>query len=76
MFVGTKIEGEPDLKKDKHSKAIINTNTNAYNRYKQHQKSKISEIAEKEAMKKEINILKDDMKDIKSMLAKMLKYLS
>jgi hypothetical protein len=72
MFVGTKIEGEPDLKKDKHSKAIINTNTNAYNRYKQHQKSKISEIAEKEAMKKEINILKDDMKDIKSMLTQLL----
>ena len=72
MFVGTKIEGEPDLKKDKHSKAIINTNTNAYNRYKQHQKSKISEIAEKEAMKQEINILKDDMKDIKSMLTQLL----
>ena len=51
MFVGTKIEGEPDLKKDKHSKAIINTNTNAYNRYKQHQKSKISELAEKRVAK-------------------------
>ena len=72
MFVGTKIEGEPDLKKDKHSKAIINTNTNAYNRYKQHQKSKISEIAEIEAMKKEINKLYDDMKDIKSMLTQLL----
>ena len=37
MFVGTKIEGEPDLKKDKHSKAIINTNTPE--KYKQLQKA-------------------------------------
>mgnify|MGYP005716938993 CR=1 FL=1 len=61
MFVGTKIEGEPDLKKDEHSKAIINTNTTAYIRYKEHQKSKIAELAEKEAMKNEINTLKDDI---------------
>ena len=72
MFVGTKVEGEPDLVKEPKSKGIINTNKNAYQRYKEHQKSKISELAEKEQMKKEINILKDDMKDIKSMLTQLL----
>ena len=71
MFVGTKIEGEPDLVKDAKSKGIINTNKNAYERYKSHQKSKITELAEKEAMKQEINTLKDDVKDIKNMLIKL-----
>ena len=43
----------------------------AYQRYKSHQKSKISELAEREAMKQEINTLKDDVKDIKNMLIKL-----
>jgi hypothetical protein len=71
MFVGTKVEGEPDLIKDNHSKAIINTNQNAYATYKSHQKSKIEELAEKESMKKDINSLKDDISDIKNMLKKL-----
>ena len=70
MFVGTKIEGEPDLVKDPKNKGIINTNQNAYSRYKSHQKSKITELAEKEAMKQEINTLNDDVKDIKNMVIK------
>ena len=71
MFVGTKVEGEPDLVKDPKSKGIINTNQTAYQRYKSHQKSKISELAEREAMKQEINTLKGDLKDIKNMLIKL-----
>ncbi len=71
IWAGTKIEGEPDLRKDNDSKAIINTNTDAYKRYKQHQSGKIAELAEKERIKKEINILKDDVKDIKDMLIKL-----
>ena len=52
MFVGTKIEGEPDLVKDAKSKGIINTNQTAYSRYKSHQKSKITELAERLSSKK------------------------
>ena len=32
IWAGTKIEGEQDLRKDNDSKAIINTNTDAYKR--------------------------------------------
>lgn len=53
-----RIDDQPDLVKDMESRAILNTNYAALLEYKS-----------KQRMEKEINSLKDDVKDIKDMLS-------
>lgn len=67
-----KIEGHPDLIRDKQSKGVINTNTVEYQKYMTVQLAKKSEKMKIENMCDEINNLKDEMKDIKRMLMQVL----
>jgi hypothetical protein len=67
-----KIEGHPDLLRDKHSKGVINTNAVEYQKYMNIQLAKKSEKMKIQNMCDEINTLKDEMRDIKHMLIQVL----
>mgnify|MGYP005988839737 CR=1 FL=1 len=67
-----KIEGHPNLLRDKHSKGVINTNTVEYQKYMTVQLAKKSEKMKIQNMCDEINTLKDEMRDIKRMLMQVL----
>mgnify|MGYP001212391401 FL=1 len=57
-----RIEGEDHLYRDKDSEAIINTNSNEYEEFKQ-----------KALEKKEINNLKDEVSELKSLIKELIK---
>ena len=66
------IEGHQDLIKDMHSKAVINTNRSAYLAAVQR---KQNIVAQKDSIRdatREINILKSEMHEIKSLLVKLV----
>ena len=66
------IEGHSDLIKDMHSKAVINTNRSAYLAAVQR---KQNIVAQKDSLRdatREINILKSEMHEIKSLLVKLV----
>ena len=66
------IEGHSDLIKDMHSKAVINTNRSAYLAAVQR---KQNILAQKDSLRdatREINILKSEMHEIKSLLVKLV----
>ena len=66
------VEGHRDLVKDMHSKAVINTNRSAYLAAVQR---KQNIVAQKDSLRdatREINILKSEMHEIKSLLVKLV----
>lgn len=66
------IEGHTDLKRDVHSGGVVNTSTSEYHRYMSIQMAKKSEKQKMQSMCDELNSLKDEMQDIKSMLKQIL----
>tara|TARA_B100001063_G_C16426920_1_gene386922 strand:- start:89 stop:322 length:234 start_codon:yes stop_codon:yes gene_type:complete len=66
------IEGEQDLVKDMHSKAVINTNKNAYLAAVQRKKVLLAQKDELRDATREINILKSEMHEIKNLLVKLV----
>ena len=66
------IEGHQDLIKDMHSKAVINTNRNAYLAAVQRKKNFIAQKDSLRDATREINILKSEMHEIKSLLVKLV----
>ena len=66
------IEGHSDLVKDMHSKAVINTNRSAYLAAVQRKKSFIAQKDSLRDATREINILKSEMHEIKTLLVKLV----
>ena len=66
------IEGHSDLIKDMHSKAVINTNRSAYLAAVQRKKNFIEQKDGLRDATREINILKSEMHEIKSLLVKLV----
>jgi len=66
------IEGHSDLVKDMHSKAVINTNRSAYLAAVQRKKTFIAQRDGLRDATREINILKSEMHEIKSLLVKLV----
>ena len=66
------IEGHSDLMKDMHSKAVINTNRSAYLAAVQRKKTLQQQKDELRDATREINILKCEMHEIKSLLIKLV----
>ena len=66
------IEGHSDLVKDMHSKAVINTNRSAYLAAVQRKKTFIAQRDGLRDTTREINILKSEMHEIKSLLVKLV----
>ena len=67
-----KVEDHPDLLRDKHSGAIINSDTNAYNRAVARAQAAQRQRDELRDATREINNLKCEMHEIKSMLKTLL----
>ena len=66
--MGTKIENQPSLERDEYSQAIVNTNKNAYQIYMERRMKAEKSQDDIRSCVKEINSLKKDLKDIKSLL--------
>ena len=66
------IEGHQDLIKDMHSKAVINTNRSAYLAAVQRKKNLLAQKDSLRDATREINILKSEMHEIKSLLVKLV----
>ena len=59
-----KVEGHPHLYRDEKSGAIINCDSMGYNQY-------INSLRQKELQKNELDKMKDDINEIKSLLKKL-----
>ncbi len=66
------VEGHSDLIKDMHSKAVINTNRNAYLAAVQRKKAMVAQKDELRDATREINTLKSEMHEIKTLLVKLV----
>ena len=66
------VEGHNDLVRDVNSKAIINTNMAAYEASVKRSKSAQNQKDELRDAVRDINILKNEMKEIRSLLIKMV----
>ena len=66
------VEEERDLVRDMHSKAIINTNKSAYLAAVQRKKVFQQQKDELRDATREINILKSEMHEIKTLLVKLV----
>ena len=66
------IEGHQDLIKDMHSKAVINTNRSAYLAAVQRKKNFEAQKDSLRDATREINILKSEMHEIKTLLVKLV----
>ena len=66
------VEGHSDLLKDMHSKAVINTNRNAYLAAVHRKKSMQQQKDSLRDATREINILKSEMHEIKTLLVKLV----
>jgi hypothetical protein len=59
------VKGHPNLYRDEKSGAIVNTDTNAYTQY-------VNSLRNRETQKNEIDKIKDDINEIKSLLRELL----
>jgi DNA-binding ferritin-like protein len=67
-----KVENEPNLIRDTHSKAIINVDPSGYNRYLL-QKQKIKNEKEKiEKLEQNVSSLKQDISEIRNILSDLV----
>ena len=66
--MGIKVENQPNLERDEYSQAIVNTNKSAYQIYMDRRMK--AEKSQDDIINcvKEINSLKKDLKDIKTLL--------
>tara|TARA_Y100001937_G_scaffold111503_1_gene158176 strand:- start:598 stop:828 length:231 start_codon:yes stop_codon:yes gene_type:complete len=67
-----KVEGHENLVRDKNNNAIINTDKSSYESY---MKKVVTRRAEKETVRglvREVNELREDFKEIKNLLTKMV----
>jgi len=68
-----KVEGHKDLIRDLHSNAIVNTNTTEYSLYLQRRKLREKNNDLLRNTVKEINTLKSELYEIKSLLKEVIK---
>ena len=59
-----KVEGHPHLYRDEKSGAIVNCDSISYNKY-------VNSLRQKELQKNELDKMKDDINEIKSLLKKL-----
>jgi hypothetical protein len=60
-----RVEGHTNLYRDEHSGAIVNCDSLAYNQY-------LNIINNRESQKKELDMIKQDINEIKSLLKELL----
>jgi hypothetical protein len=60
-----RVEGHTNLYRDEHSGAIVNCDSTSYNQY-------LNIVNNRESQKKEIDMIKQDINEIKSLLRELL----
>lgn len=68
-----KVEGNTSLCRDVSSNAILNTNISDYQEYMKNKQMALAKLAKEEQQSQDINMLKQDMAEIKQMLAMLIK---
>ena len=66
------VEGRPNLYRDKNSGAIINTDKNAYQQHLKQIKSAQDEKLKMERLETEVESIKNDLSEIKSLLTSFI----
>lgn len=66
-----KVENSPFLERDKHSRAIVNTDSNALKGYRI-QREKMLKFNRIEGLENDVASLKNDINDIKTMLIELI----
>ena len=61
----SKVEGHPNLYRDDRTGAILNTDDHSYHQY-------LKSVEKRKSMKKEIETLKNDVTEIKSLLKELI----
>lgn len=67
-----RVKDSPHLSRDQHSQAIVNTDTNAYERAIRKAKAAQAQRDELREASREINTLKCEMHEIKSLLQQLV----
>ena len=72
MSIKYKVEGYEGLVRDSDTKAIVNTNVTEYQLYMQRRESRKSQSDQIKSACREINNLKQELRDIKQLIVKKL----
>ena len=73
MSIKYKVEGYEGLVKDSNSQAIINTNDTEYQLYMQRREGRKSQSDQIKSACREINNLKQELREIKSLIKGLIK---
>ena len=71
----TKIEGYPDLVKDGNTGAVLSDNDSAYNAVRKRHKSKQLEKDQMQKQEKDINSMKEELSEIKTIMKTLMEKL-
>jgi|TARA_Y100000296_G_C5070218_1_gene204519 predicted RNase H-like nuclease (RuvC/YqgF family) len=71
----TKIEGYPDLVKDETTGAVLSNNNSAYNAVKRRYKSKQLEKKQIQKQEKDINSMREEISELKTMMKTLMEKL-
>ena len=63
-----KVESDPNLLRNTDSQAIINNNSNEFDQFMEASRRKYNEKKEIEILKSDVNTMKNDLDEIKSLL--------
>ena len=67
------VEGNTSLVRDTESNAILNTNLSEYNEYIRNKTVALEKVSQADRQMQDINMLKQDMVEIKQMLSMLVK---
>ncbi len=67
-----RVNNFPDLKKDLANGGVVNSNIDSFEYYKERRAKALKEMTEKDAMNEEINNMRSEISDIKTMLKLLL----
>lgn len=67
------VEGNTSLVRDTESNAILNTNLSEYNEYIRNKTIALEKVSQADRQMQDINMLKQDMVEIKQMLSMLVK---
>ena len=67
-----KVEGHGELYRDSTTNSIVNRNTSDYNRYMSQKKTKNEEAEKVDTMEQDLNNIKNEINEIKSLLKELV----
>jgi len=68
----SKVDGYTNLVRDEHTKAVLNTNMNEYKNYIEQRRIKNQELEKIQTLENDVNSMKNDLSEIKSLLRSII----